>query len=228
MTATDEEGVPPVLDLYVDSAVRSDVESLLDLGVFKGVTTNPRLLHKAGLDGSDLPDLYEWAVAAGSREVFLQAWGHDAEEFASCGRKLAAIGDRVVVKIPASRAGIKATAMLVAEGHRVLLTAVYTVHQAITAAAAGAEFVAPYLGKMAEEGGTAREDVAAMHRLLRATGSSTRVLAASLRSTADLSYLAQEGVDAFALPVAVAVKLFEDSLTGHAVKDFSKVTDLWS
>jgi transaldolase len=216
-----------MISLYLDSASRADVEPLLALGIFTGVTTNPRLLHKAGLDATAQKEVYAWATAAGAAEVFLQAWGRTDGELVATGRRLAAVGDRVVVKVPASRAGIHATRQLVDEGHRVLLTAVYTTHQAVTAAVTGAEFVAPYLGKMAEEGGTAREDVVAMHRLLVATSSPTRVLAASLRSTADLAYLALHGIDAFALPVPVAQKMLDDSLTNHAVKDFNRITDAW-
>lgn len=217
-----------MLSLYVDSAVRKDVEPLMKTGAFRGITTNPRLMHKAGLTPRDLPDLYGWAVDAGAQEVFIQSWGHDADEMTARARELMGLGDRVVIKVVASRAGIQSAATLTNEGVPVLLTAVYATHQAVTAAAIGARFIAPYLGKMAEEGGAAREDVVAMHQLFVNTGSTTRVLAASMRSTADMFYLAQRGVDAFALPDGVARKLMTDKLTASAVKEFDDITDNWA
>ena len=176
----------------------------------------------------DLPgDVYEWTTATGAQEVFFQSWGREADEITERGLELRAMGDRAVIKVVASEAGIQAAANLTREGVPVLLTAVYATHQAVTAAAIGVTYIAPYLGKMAEAGGTAREDVAAMHELFVATESPTRVLAASLRSTADVFYLAQRGVDAFALPVVVADKLMEDALTAAAVAEFDAVTDAW-
>ena len=216
-----------MLTLYVDSAIRSDVERLMASGVFRGITTNPRLLKAAGLTARDLADVYEWTTATGAQEVFFQSWGREADEITERGLELRAMGDRAVIKVVASEAGIQAAANLTREGVPVLLTAVYATHQAVTAAAIGVTYIAPYLGKMAEAGGTAREDVAAMHELFVATESPTRVLAASLRSTADVFYLAQRGVDAFALPVVVADKLMEDALTAAAVAEFDAVTDAW-
>ncbi len=216
-----------MITLFVDSAIRADVEALMRTGAFVGVTTNPRLMHAAGLTPKDLPDVYEWTTAAGAREVFFQSWGQTAAEITERGHELRGLGERAVVKVVASAAGIEAAATLTRAGVPVLLTAVYAAHQAITAAAIGVRYLAPYLGKMAEEGGTAREDVAGMQGILTSSGSVTRVLAASLRSTADLVYLAQHGVEAFALPVLVARKLLADRNTAAAIAEFDAVTDTW-
>lgn len=216
-----------MISLYVDSAMREEVETLMASGVFRGITTNPKLMQNAGLTPSDLPLVYSWAVDAGSEEVFFQTWGSTADEMQRRGHELLALGDRVVIKVPASPAGIQAASRLTEEGVPVLLTAVYSAHQAVTAGALGVRYVAPYLGKLTEEGGSGRETVAAMHRLLRATDSPTRVLAASLRTTADMSFLTQHGVDAFALPVPVARRLFEDTFTATAVTQFDKITENW-
>jgi len=83
-----------MLSLYVDSAARDDVEPLLEVGIFRGITTNPTILDRAGLSGKDIPDVYQWAVAAGAQEVFLQTWGDTADELEKRGRDLAELGDR--------------------------------------------------------------------------------------------------------------------------------------
>ncbi len=216
-----------MLDLYVDSAVREDVEPLLEIGAFKGVTTNPTILHRAGLTGADLPELYRWATGAGAQEVFVQAWGTGVDEIEASGRKLMELGDRTIIKVAGTADGIRAGARLAADGIPLLLTVIYAAHQAVTASAIGAQYLAPYIGKMADEGRPAREETATMHRLLRATGSTTRVLAASLRNTADLVYLAEQGVDAFTIGVPVARKLFDDPATTAASAVFDDITAGW-
>lgn len=216
-----------MLSLYVDSATRDEVEPLLDIGIFRGITTNPTILDRAGLSGKDIPDVYEWAVAAGAQEVFLQTWGETAEELERRGREFTELGERVVVKVAATRTGLQAATHLAAAGIPVLLTVVYSAMQAVTAACAGATYLAPYVGRMADAGREARSETVAMVELLRASQSTTRVLAASVRSTADLVYLTRHGVDAFALPPSVADKLFDDRLTEEAANAFDDISALW-
>jgi transaldolase len=216
-----------MLDLYIDSAERAEVVPLLETGAFKGITTNPTILDRAGLSGADLPELYRWSVEAGAQEVFVQAWGATPEEIEASGHALMDLGERTVIKVAGTAAGIRAGARLARSGVPVLLTVIYAVHQAVTAAAIGAKYLAPYIGKMADDGRPAREETATMHRLLRATASPTRVLAASLRSTADLVYLVEQGIDAFTLGVPVANKLFDDPSTAAASATFDSITEGW-
>ncbi|SDJ05142.1 transaldolase family protein [Nonomuraea jiangxiensis] len=209
-----------MLHLYVDSADRDQAGPLLSTGLFRGLTTNPLLLRRSGLVERDLPELYGWATGLGAQEVFLQTWGATYDHLVATGRRLRAIGPAVVVKAPATRQGCAAAATLAAEGVPVLLTAVYAAPQALLAAAAGATYLAPYVGRMADAGRPAIEEVTAMQRLLDATGGPTRVLAASLRTTADVVTLAGAGVRHFALAPAVAERLFGDPLTEAATAEF--------
>ncbi|MGH3639892.1 MAG: transaldolase family protein [Mycobacterium sp.] len=216
-----------MLSLYVDSAARDDVEPLLDVGIFRGITTNPTILDRAGLSGRDIPEVYRWAVAAGAQEVFVQTWGDSADELEKRGRELAELGDKVVIKVAATRSGTRAASRLAAEGIPVLITVVYSAMQAVSAACAGATYLAPYVGRMADAGRDARIETVAMVELLRASESATRVLAASVRSTADLVYLTRHGVDAFALPPAVANALFDERLTEESAATFDAISARW-
>ena len=63
--------------LYLDTADRSAAESLLATGLFYGLTTNPTILQRASKGIADLKDIDRWAIDAGAREVFFQAWGSD-------------------------------------------------------------------------------------------------------------------------------------------------------
>lgn len=213
-----------MLQLYLDTAIRTEAEPLLKAGLFRGLTTNPLLLHRAALNTADLPDLYDWATSAGAQEVFLQAWGQDDEALIKCAENLRAIGPNVVVKLPVTREGVRAAVSLVRHGHPVLLTAVYNAQQALLGAAAGAHYVAPYLGRMHDAGRQAPAEIIAMQRALRAVGSQTKILVASLRSLRDLVALAQEGLSRFALSPTVSQDFFAEPLTEEIVQAFDRVT----
>jgi TalC/MipB family fructose-6-phosphate aldolase len=206
--------------LYLDTADRAAAEDLLATGLFAGVTTNPTILRRAERGVADIADIHRWALAAGAREVFFQAWGEDTATLVKRGTELRSLGEEVVVKLVASRAGAAACAALAAEGVPTLLTAVYDPVQAVVAAAAGATYVAPYLGQLAEAGHDAVGAVVAMQEALAATGSPTRILLASIRDVASVVELARHGVAHFTLGPAVAEKLFTDDRTARAVQVF--------
>jgi transaldolase len=208
------------MQLYLDTADRSAAESLLATGLFAGLTTNPVILRRAGLGVDDIPEIHRWAVDAGCREVFFQAWGREAAGLTERGRRLRALGPQVVVKVPASKAGARACAQLSAEGVPTLLTAVHSAGQALVAAAAGATYLAPYLGKLADAGRDGVAEIVAMQELLAATGGRTKVLLASVRDVPSMVALARHGVDCFTMAPAVAEQLFTDELTARAVSDF--------
>lgn len=209
------------MGLYIDSAVRHEVEPLLALGVFSGVTTNPTILHRAGLAQDAHREVYEWMVNAGAGEVFFQARGVDRATLHSEGSALARIGDRVVVKLPATPDGIAAAVDIVGEGAPVLLTAVYHPAQAILAREVGARYIAPYVGRMTDQGRDGVRSVATMVDILR--GSTCRILAASLRSADDISILAASGVPDFTLSTQVCEEVLADELTVKAAQEFESV-----
>ena len=124
--------------LYLDTADRAAAEDLLATGLFAGVTTNPTILRRASRGVGDIAEIYRWALDAGAREVFFQAWGEDPETLVKRGAELRELGEEVVVKLVASRAGAAACAALAADGVPTLLTAVYNPAQAVVAAAAWA------------------------------------------------------------------------------------------
>jgi transaldolase len=208
--------------LYIDTADRAAAEGLLGTGLFAGVTTNPVILQRAGAGVNDIPGIYRWATAAGAREVFFQAWGEDTPTLVERGRELRGLGEEVVVKLVASRAGTAACARLAAEGVPTLLTAVYDPGQAIVAAAAGATYIAPYLRRLIAAGRDGAGDVLAMHELLTATGSPTKVLLASIPDVRSMVSLARNGVDCFTVAPAIAEEFFADELTAEAVRTFEQ------
>ena len=208
--------------LYLDTADRNAAESLLATGLFYGVTTNPTILQRASKGVSDLKEIYRWAIDAGAREVFFQAWGEEPSTLVERGQWLRDLGQEVVVKFVATRAGATACAALAARGIPTLLTAIYDAGQAIVAAAAGATYIAPYLGRLNDAGRDGIAEVLAMHEVLVATGSTTKVLLASVRSVPDMVALARHGVDCFTMAPAVAEQFFTDPTTAEAARVFEE------
>jgi len=209
--------------LYLDTADRAAAEPLLATGVFAGLTTNPTILDRAGLGAADIADVHRWARAAGAAEVFLQTWGSDMAAMVDRGHRLRELGEDVVVKVPASREGAAACARLSADGIPTLLTAIYTPAQVMIAAAVGATYVAPYLGKLDENGRDGIATVTAMQEMLDASNSDTKILLASVREVGSMVTLARRGVQCYTIGVALAEALFDDELTAAAIAVFDDV-----
>lgn len=212
--------------LYLDSADATDWQAWLPTGLFRGVTTNPILMRRAGRPVT--PDAVAamlaeiaaaGAAAAGAPAIQVQAWGDDpAEMIAQADRWTAAA--RPIVKLPATRAGFTAAAALTARGIPVTVTAVYAAAQMVPALAVGASYIAPYIGRIEAAGGDARRMVAEMAAMAAAAGGPTRILLASLRSLDQLAALTAAGATAATLSPKLAAALCAVPETLTATADF--------
>lgn len=200
--------------LYVDSADVDRVSRLLAAGVVHGVTTNPTILERGGRTAAEIPDLYARWESEGAREIFFQTWGGDTDAFLRNAEGIRALGDRVAVKVPATAAGFAAASALVSDGATVLVTAVYSVAQALACASIGAQYIAPYLGRMRDAGLDGDAVIARMQAVC--AGSGSNVLAASLRSPDDITGLRLAGV-----PYFTAAPDVLDRVLFHEVSDSS-------
>lgn len=212
------------LRLYIDTPDAVIWQQYLPTGLFYGVTTNPKLLYQAGIPCTvqNLADLARAAFALNAQEIHLQVWGEDAESMLSVGREIAAIDYRVSVKVPITRAGILCARRLIEEGHRVTLTAVHAASQLLTAIALGADYAAPYLGRMNDAGLNGLDELRIMQQIVQNLGSATRILAASIRHLSDLTALAEYGLDTFTLLPNLVDELLENPLTNKAAAEFNE------
>jgi transaldolase len=210
--------MPTAPRLYVDSAEVDRVGELLRADLVAGVTTNPTILERAGRRVDELPELYGRWVAEGAREVFFQTWGADAAAMLANADRLLALGERVAVKVPATREGFAATRALVGAGATVLVTAVYSVGQALACATYGVRYIAPYVGRLRDTGRDGFALAAQMQAVC--AGSGTDVLAASLRSPDDIVELRLAGVPYFAASPDVILALLNHEVTDSAAAEF--------
>jgi transaldolase len=203
--------------LLVDTADPAAVRHAAALGYVWGVTTNPTLLRRARLRRSDL-GAWVQAVPDSLREIHLQVLADDADGMVDDARTLHALDPaRVVVKIPATSAGYRAARLLVLGGVPVTVTAVCAVRQVVLAAAVGARYAAVYVGRLP---GDRWELLRRMLAAARLPGSALQVLAASVRTAAEVERLAVLGVPAATLPAAVLGALPDVPATTAAVRRF--------
>lgn len=215
---------PPHLRLFLDTADVTEWQTWLPTGLFYGVTCNPLLLERAGVTCSpdSLKAISQQAFDLGAKEVHLQAWGESTSTLLRIGQILGGSDPRIIVKLPATQMGTTAANTLIKDGIPVTLTAVYTVHQALIAAAIGASYAAPYLGRINDAGNNGRQEIATMQQALNGVQSKTRLLTASIRDITDISALAAQGVDTFTFSPAIASAFFNVPETLAATADFER------
>lgn len=213
------------LRLFLDTADVREWEKWLPTGTFYGVTTNPVLLERAGVECSidALSRLTQQAIQLGAQEVQVQTWGSSVDEMVATGKRLAIMDPRVVIKIPATVTGVIAARHLISTwGFRVTLTAIYAAHQVLLAQGVGAQYAAPYLGRMDAAGKDGKGEIINMQRAVNATGSAVRVLVASVRFPEEVTFLSAAGVDTFALPPVIVDRMFHVQETETAAADFER------
>src|SRR6187549_969198 len=207
------------MKIFVDTGSIKDIETIAQLGILDGVTTNPSLLAKESGDyRENLKRICDIVKGPVSGEV-------TATDFAGMmreGHDIAAIHKHMVVKVPLTKDGIRACKTLSGEGIRVNVTLVFSAAQALLAAKAGASFVSPFVGRLddiATDGmGLIREIVDIFDNYEFAT----EVLVASCRHPIHIVEAARMGADICTCPPAVIDQLFNHPLTAIGLEKFLK------
>ncbi|SFC80388.1 transaldolase family protein [Tropicimonas isoalkanivorans] len=215
------------MDLYIDTADVSAWQELMPTGLFHGITTNPLLAHRAGLSYPDIdwPTLMGQAADLGAKELHCQVVGPEegfadwAGERYDQGRQA---GLRVVIKVPLTEPAIRVVPEIKALDGPILMTACYSAKQMFVASALGADYIAPYFGRMLEMGLPAYEALAQMLAIGELAGGKTRILVASLRDTRQMALLAEQGHDCFTIAPNIARDLMNDRNTIAAAAEFEE------
>jgi len=214
------------MKLFIDSADIDEITEAQALGVLDGVTTNPSLIARTG---KPFEQVVREILKVIDGPVNLEVVGTDAETMVAEGRKLAAFGENVVVKIPMLPEGLKAVKRLTAEGLRTNVTLIFSPSQALLAAKAGASYVSPFLGRLDDIGHEGMEVVAQIREIYDDYDYETEILAASIRSTLHFVEAARLGADVATVPLKVITSLTRHPLTDKGLAaflaDWEKVQD---
>lgn len=207
------------MQIFLDTAHLDDIKKYASWGIIDGVTTNPSLVAKEGVDfKTRVQEICEVIPGPVSAEVLSTTAAEMVEE----GRKIAEWAPNVVVKIPFIEEGLKALRILSAEGIRTNVTLIFSPAQAMLAAKAGATFVSPFAGRLDDIGEDGMNVVAQIVQIFQIYGIETQVLAASIRSNQHVLEAMKVGADVVTLPPALLDKMISHPLTDKGLAGFLK------
>ena len=209
------------MKFFIDTANLDDIREAYDMGVLDGVTTNPSLMAKEGISGKkNVMAHYKAICNIVDNNVSAEVIATDYEGIMKEGRELAGIDDKIVVKVPMIKDGIKAIKQFTAEGIRTNCTLVFSAGQALLAAKAGASYVSPFIGRLDDIAFDGLELINQIVSIYDNYGYGTEVLAASIRHTMHLIQCAEIGADVATCPLKVIKSLLNHPLTDKGLAQF--------
>lgn len=205
------------MKLFLDTANIEQITQACAWGVIAGATTNPTLLSKEGKDPEDvLREICRIVDGPVSAEVV----STKAEGMVSEAEKLSKLSKNIVIKIPVTDEGLKATKILSAKKIKTNVTLVFSANQALLAANAGASYVSPFIGRLDDQGQDGMQLIREIMGIYKNYGFKTEVIVASVRHPMHVTEAAKIGAHIATVPFDVLQKLFRHPLTDAGIKKF--------
>lgn len=205
------------MDLYIDTANLDEIKQAHDLGVLDGVTTNPSLIAKEGIDyGKRLAEICKIVDGPVSAEVVAL----DFEGMMKEGKERAKIAQNIVVKLPSTIDGLKACKAMTDANIRTNLTLCFQPLQALMVAKAGAFLVSPFIGRIDDIGEDGMLLIQQIRQIYDNYGFKTKLLAASIRHPKHMVECAVAGADVATVPFNVIKQMMHHPLTDSGLKKF--------
>lgn len=209
------------MKFFIDTANLKEIKEAYDLGVLDGVTTNPSLMAKEGIRGAEnIKAHYKAICDIVDNNVSAEVIATDFDTIIKEGHELAKIDDKIVVKVPMIKDGVKAIKKFSADGIRTNCTLVFSAGQAILAAKAGAGYVSPFIGRLDDVSQDGLELIAQIRLIYDNYAFETEILAASVRHAMHLIKCAEIGADVATCPLAVITGLLKHPLTDIGLEKF--------
>lgn len=209
------------MKFFIDTANLNEIREAYDLGVLDGVTTNPSLMAKEGIRGEEnVRNHYKAICGIVDNNVSAEVIATNFDDIMREGYELAKIDDKIVVKVPMIRDGVKAIKAFSSEGIRTNCTLVFSAGQAILAAKAGASYVSPFIGRLDDVSQDGVALIGQIVQIYQNYGYATEVLAASVRHAMHLIQCAELGADVATCPLSVITGLLNHPLTISGLEKF--------
>lgn len=205
------------MKLFIDSANPKEIKDMWEAGIIDGVTTNPTLATKAGVE---YKKAVEQILQIVDGDISLEVLSTETESMLKEARELAKLHANVVVKLPTTLDGLKALQILSREGIRINMTLVFSANQALLVAKAGAYIVSPFAGRLDDIGQTSLDVIEEIRRIYDNYHFETQLLFASVRSPLHVKQAALAGCDIATCPFEVLEKLIKHPLTDAGLKKF--------
>jgi len=207
------------MQFFLDTGNVDEIKQALEWGILDGVTTNPTLIAKTG---RPFMEVVKEILQLVDGPVSLETVSRDAKGMVEEGRKLAELGDNVVVKIPMTPEGIIAVQELESEGIPTNVTLVFSPTQALIAAKAGATFVSPFVGRLDDISSEGMKLIRDIKTIFNNYDFDTQIIVASVRHPMHVLEAALIGADICTMPFEVMKKLFQHPLTDKGIEIFLK------
>ena len=209
------------MKFFIDTADVADIKKANEMGVICGVTTNPSLIAKEGRDFVEVIKEIT-SIVDGPISGEVKATTVDAETMIKEGREIAAIHPNMVVKIPMTIEGLKATKALSAEGIKTNVTLVFSANQALLAARAGATYVSPFLGRLDDISMPGIDLIRDIVTIFDNYGIESQIIAASVRNPIHVTDCALAGAHIATVPYSVIAQMTKHPLTDAGIKKFQE------
>ena len=216
------------MKFFIDTANLEMIQEAQDLGILDGVTTNPSLMAKEGISGSEnIIDHYKKICEIVDGDVSAEVISTDFDGMVKEGEALAKLHSNIVVKVPITKDGIKAIKYFSDQGIKTNCTLIFSAGQALLAAKAGATYVSPFIGRLDDVSTDGMDLIAQIREIYDNYMFDTEILAASIRHPMHIIQCAEIGADVMTGPLSAITALLNHPLTdiglAKFLSDFKKV-----
>lgn len=210
------------MKLFIDTANTEEIRKANDLGVICGVTTNPSLIAKEGLV---FEEVIKEITSIVDGPISAEVISLEATKMIEEAIELVKIHPNIVIKLPMTTEGLKATKVLSSKGIKTNVTLIFSAGQALLAARAGATYVSPFVGRLDDIGRDGMELVADIAEIFDMHGLTTEIIAASIRSPLHVINAAKVGAHIATVPYNVILQMTKHPLTDNGIERFLKDWD---
>jgi transaldolase len=209
------------MKFFIDTANLAQIQEANELGILDGVTTNPSLMAKEGIKGSEaVMNHYKAICEMVDGDISAEVIATDFEGIVEEGKRLAAIHPNIVVKVPMIKDGVKALKWFADNGIKTNCTLVFSAGQAILAAKAGATYVSPFIGRIDDSNWDGIDLISQIAHIYAQQGFKAEILAASIRSALHIVKCAEAGADVCTCPLSSILGLLKHPLTDIGLATF--------
>jgi transaldolase len=209
------------MKFFIDTANLAQIQEAQELGVLDGVTTNPSLMAKEGISGdANVKAHYKAICAIVDGDVSAEVISTDYQGMIKEGEELAALDEKIVVKIPMIKDGVKALKYFSDKGIKTNCTLIFSAGQALMAAKAGATYVSPFIGRLDDISTDGLDLIESIRIIFDNYDFGTEILAASVRHPMHIIQCAEIGADVMTGPLSAMEALLKHPLTDIGLAKF--------
>lgn len=206
------------MNLFIDTANVEEIKAANALGVICGVTTNPSLIAR---EGRNFEETVREIAQIVDGPISAEVTSPDADNMIKEAKELAKIHKNIVIKIPMTLEGLKATSMLSKLNIKTNVTLIFSASQALLAANAGATYVSPFLGRLDDIGSFGIELIESIVEIFEKQNIKTQIISASIRSPLHVVQAAAAGSHIATVPYKVITQMAAHPLTDAGIAKFN-------